>query len=256
MWDLIISGGSITHGGWPTWKDFVSERYNITPINLACKGQGNEVIATKAILESQKYNNPIIAVMFTNVDKWDWYVQDLKVLKKLTKEKHTPQPVHNNDSGGYWSTGSWFPLDKEYYLKNYYSIDYQIMHTCMQIHHLKIYCISKNIPCLILFDSPIFEYTEQELYLNIDPDLKPKSLISPSTKPFTDLIGNYDRGLIGFCSENNLPWYHPKYKPHPGSLAHYEYSMEYVFFELDKYFTVVNSDQSLIAKKMDKLWYV
>jgi hypothetical protein len=53
-YQLVVSGGSVTDGGWDTWKDFVSERYDVTPINLAQKGQGNEVIIIKAILESCK----------------------------------------------------------------------------------------------------------------------------------------------------------------------------------------------------------
>ena len=249
---LIVSGGSITHGGWHTWKDFVAERYDTPLINLAEKGQGNEVIATKALLEAQKYNDPIVMIMFTSVDKWDWYVQDPLQLNKLQKEKHPPLPIHDQDRGGFWCTGSWFPADKEYYWKHYYSLDYQIIKTCMLIHHLRSYFTANKIRHLIMFDSPIFEYTEQEL--NQNPKLKTKTLVNDTTKPFVELISEYDRGLIGFCEKNNLPWFHPIYKWHPGSLAHYKYSCDFIFPKLDNWFKVHTRDQLDLAKKMDKLW--
>ena len=257
-YQLIVSGGSVTNGGWDTWKDFVSERYDVTPINLAQRGQGNEVIITKAILESRKHNNPLLAVMLTSVDKWDWYVQESSKLDKLNKEKHPTQPIHEHDNGGFWCTGSWFPEDKEYYKKYYYSIDYQIIKTCMLINHLQSYCKVNKIPCVMLYDSPIFEYKEQELLQGpklVGPKLVKKNLINSSTQPFVDMIGNFDRGLIGYCDENNMPWYNESFKSHPGSLAHYRYCQDIVFPRLDNFFSVVNPDLENVANKMDKLWY-
>lgn len=253
MYNLIISGGSITHGGWHTWKDFVQERYAIKAKNLAVKGQSNETIAMRAILEAEKTENPFIAIMFTSVDKWDWYVQDKQTLLELQNEKHPPLKIHNRDERGFWCTGSWFPLQKQYYKENYYSLDYQIIKTCMTIHHTKSYLTSRNIPHIILYDSPIFEYTEQEI--NTKPSINErKSIVTETTKPFIDLIKDYDRGLIGYCAEHNFEWFHPVYKGHPGSLAHYQYSCSNIFPELDKYFKVKQSDLYELALKMNKLW--
>lgn len=254
MYDLIISGGSITNGGWPTWKDFVEGRYNIKSFCSAQKGLGNEAIISQAILQSQKVKNPIIAVMLTTVDKWDWYIQDKNVLQKLQKEKHIPIQLHKHDQGGMWCTGSWFPNQKEYYLKNYYSLDYQVIKTCMLIHYISSYCKASNIPLLILYDSPIFQYTEQEL--NSKPTYKSsKTLINDTTQPFFDLVKlNQFPSLIYFCMENKIPWFHSLYKWHPGSLAHYKFSYKYIFPCLDQYFDIINNDQLHIAKKMNELW--
>lgn len=257
--NLIISGGSITHGGWSTWKDFVIDRYAIQQYyNLAKVGLGNEAIINRAIVQSTMVNDPVIIIMLTNIDKWDWYVGDSNKLKVIENEKHTISPIHNNDSGGYWSTGSHFPLFKEYYKKHYYDTTYQVIQTLTNIIMIQSYCTKKNIPLLILFDSPIFECFESEL--NQNPTVLPNHamLDNPSVLPYVKLIDHFhdDCGLIGYCFKHGIPWYHATYKGHPGSTAHYRYAKSHIYNWADNIFKVVNNDQTHHANKMDKLWHL
>ena len=257
MKKLIISGGSIPHGGWNTWKDFVVDRYNISEYhNLAKVGLGNESIINRAMIQASVVDNPIVIVMLTNIDKWDWYVNDCNILKQVNKERHTISPIHDGDEGGFWATGSHFPLFKEYYKKNYYTDVYQMIHTINGIIMLQGFCSSRDIPLLILFDSPIFSCLEHEL--NENPMVIPTHdmLKSPTIKPYADLINGIDdfRGLIGFCEDYDIPWYHPKFKGHPGSKAHHEFSKSRIFKWTDKFYNVVNPDQDAVADKMNKLW--
>jgi len=258
---LIISGGSITHGGWPTWKNFVLRRYNINKsVNLAQLGLGNEVIINRAIIESQKVENPLLMVMLTNVDKWDWYVEKDELLSKLNKEKHTIAKVHDNDSGGYWSTGSHYPLYKETYKKQFYSSTYQLIHNINLILMLQNYAKVNNIPLLLLFDSPIFECFEQDL--NKNPKIIPTRKLHErkTVKPFYNLISatKTERNLIGFCVDENIPWYHTQYKGHPGSTAHYMFAKKHIFPWADNELILKKgiSDKEEIeyASKMNNLW--
>lgn len=256
---LIISGGSITHGGWSTWKDFVLARYGISDYcNLAKVGIGNESIINRAMIQSTYVDNPLMIIMLTNVDKWEWYVHDQDIVNSLNTEKHTISQLHDNDGGGYWSTGSHFPSYKEYYKENYYSHVYQLIHTVQNIIMLQAYCNTNDIPLLLLCDSPIFECYEHEL--NMNPTTLPNHrmldtpVIAPYVKMFEPIKNS--RGLIGFCVDNKIPWYHPLYKGHPGSQAHYAFAEDSIFDWSDNFFDVVNNDQSMHAKKMNKLWEV
>jgi hypothetical protein len=109
---------------------------------------------------------------------------------------------------------------------------------------------------LLLFDSPIFKCFEAEL--NENPSVLPDHKLSaiPAVEPFYKLIDKKvsEDGLIGFCFKHNLPWYHVKYKGHPGSLAHYRFAEECVFPQTDKIFKAYNKDQINYAIKMNKLW--
>lgn len=258
---LIISGGSITHGGWPTWKDFVLRRYNINETkNLAQLGLGNEVIINRAILEAKKAHNPVLMVMLTNVDKWDWYVENNELVRELNNEKHTIAKLHKNDTGGYWSTGSHYPLYKELYKEKFYSSQYQLIHNINLILMLTNYTKVNKIPLLLLFDSPIFDCFEQDL--NKNPKTLPKRALHKhkTIKPLYELISDVDldRNLIGFCVDNGIPWHHKKYKGHPGSAAHYMFAKKYIFPWADKNLTQlsnVSSNKELTyASKMNDLW--
>ena len=257
MKELIISGGSITHGGWNTWKDFVIGRYDIpTYTNLAKVGLGNESIINRAMIKASVVDDPIVIIMLTNIDKWDWYVNDPILLSQINNERHTISPIHDGDSGGFWSTGSHFPLFKEYYKQNYYTHEYQLIQTINGIIMLQGFCDSRGIPLLILFDSPIFSCFEYEL--NDNPLVLPthNMLKYPTIKPYASLINGIDdfRGLIGFCEDSNIPWYHPKYKGHPGSKAHYEFAKSRIFEWTDRYYNVINRDQTDVADKINKMW--
>ena len=230
---------------------------NVKMHMLSDLGLGNEAIIMRALAYVKTVSDPILCVMMTNVDKWDWYISNAEQYNKYTKEHHTIKPIHDNDIGGFWSTGSWFPLEKEYYKKHYYDLNYQIIHTLSLINLLTSYCELNDIPLVLLFDSPVYDCLEQEL--NKNPKDLPKHAFNlcPTAKPFFKLISNinvYEPGLIGFCVKNNIPWYHNKFKGHPGSLAHYLFAEEHIFPRLDKLLSINNYSAIDEARKMNKIW--
>ena len=258
-YNLIINGASCTaNSPWKTWADLVQERYKININNIGQKGLGNEAIITKALMSAYNTNNPIIVVMLTSVDKWDWYTSSTKCIKKINKEKHKGYKLNNETDGLYWSTGSWFPLYKKYYKTHYFSIRQMVLNTLKHILLLIKTCQSKKWPFLILNDYQIFDYTEEDLIKNFDKAVKKptNNLIDEITKTFYNDIKKYmdKESLILIGKKNNLPISHSKFGAHPGTAVHYVYCQERVFPFLDKFFSVKKNNLDSIVKLEQKLW--
>jgi hypothetical protein len=258
-YSVVFSGASITNSPWYTWKDFTIERYHIqNPVENSHRGVGNEFIINSTIQKCQEHANPFVVAMLTNIDKWDWYVQDSTECMRINAhEKHPVRNLQGSISiGGFWSTGSWFPGVKEHYKKHYYSQDYFAFKTLQNIYCLQQFCKSKNIPCVILFDSPVLNCLEQDIN---NQDLTYKSLTDNELcRSYTgqiDWSGIYQPGLIGYCMSNSLEWFHSEIKGHPPSLSHLAFAEQHLFPVLDSYFSVKNPDLRPIAQKFQNMFY-
>jgi hypothetical protein len=257
-YSVIFSGASITNSPWYTWKDFVIERYGIkNPVENAYRGTGNEFIVNSTIQKCQQHSNPFVIVMLTNIDKWDWYVQDTDTCVDINaNEKH---PVRNLSgevtSGGFWSTGSWFPGRKEYYRQHYYSQDYFVSKTLQSIYCLQQFCKTTQTPCVILFDSPILHCLEQDIN---NQDLTSRALTDNSLCQIwmNQIVWDniYQPGLIGYCADNNLEWFHPKAKAHPPSQSHLQFARHHVFPILDGHFSIENVDQEISSTLFQRMY--
>lgn len=260
--NLVIAGASITNSPWFTWADFLQESTGLHCQNFSSKGSGNEHIVASLVKHQDKINkNSLVVVMFTNTDKFDWYVEGDKYFE-LQKEKHQPRPISQNS--GFWCTGSWFPLDKSVYRELFYSHDYFCVKSVQQIMLLTQLCIAKQCKLLILFDSPIWKYSEESINnigkMNLDPyknfvknelpyfDLW-KKLLDPS------LVNNDKDSLLGFCWNNNLPWYNKRMKGHPPSSSHYAFFKQVVEPKISDLLEIKNIDfLSNKIQKFDNMW--
>jgi len=236
--DVIISGSSITETtAWPTWATWIQRRYKPkTFINTGIKGLGNEAILLHAIEQARAYSNPLIIVQLTNIDKWDWYVEDQNLLQQMQNEKHC---INKFGGGGFWSTGSHWPKWKEHFRQNYYSQQYFTYRTVQLIHWFQLLCKSQNWQYYIIFDSPIFSVTEHQLNTgNISLEqctaqtLLDNKLVE-SVARWVDTTDIYLPGIIGFAKLNNYQWFTPAIKGHPGSYVHYEFTKNIVAPVLD-----------------------
>lgn len=260
--NLIVNGASCTtESPWMTWADLVWKRYNIEPQRgriVGQKGLGNEAIITRVLSEAYKTDKPFVAVMLTAVDKWDWYTQDKKILDKIKKEKHVGYTIANEKDGAYWCTASHFPLWKEYYKTNYYSLRHMIMNTLKHIDLLIKTCKSQNWPFLILSDYSIFSYLEQEINVSYAQvkHRKNDNLIDATTKCFFDQVKDHMDldGLFKTGDANNMSVMHKRYGAHPGTDVHYEYCKAKVFPVLDNFFEVKDSDIESTVALEQQLW--
>jgi hypothetical protein len=264
MQTVIISGSSITEDSpWPTWATWSTKIFNWrNVVNVSVRGLGNEVILLKALQAAeQSPGKKFIIVQLTSVDKWDWYVQNSDRVAELDKEKHPIVKLNASDAFGYWSTGSHFPNRKEHYRNEYFSIDHQCFHTLQLISWFQLVCKQRGWDYHILFDSPIFAVTESQLNTGILDKSQCENLsllgssLSKLAQSTVDTTDMYLPGLIGYCCLNNLPWYHTKYKGHPGSLAHLEFTINQVVPVIEKYFKVIVPPDQLLteATKMQLL---
>ena len=260
---IILAGSSITEDSpWPTWATWTTKMFGWTNVdNVSVRGLGNEVIILKAIQAAKMATEPVfITIQLTSVDKWDWYVQDPTVVRELSSEKHAICHLDKHDKSGFWSTGSHFPLRKEYYRENYFSLDWSASRTLQLITWFQIVCKQHGWGNYILFDSPIFSVTESQLNQGIlekqqcyDTVLIDNTLCEIST---TGLDNNlYYPGLVGYCCLNDLPWYTPRFKGHPGSLSHLKFVRDIVSQNLSLYFKQIVSVDELMpeAVKMQQL---
>lgn len=258
---FIFSGASITNSPWLTWKDFVIERYGIQNFkDCSTKGVGNEFISWSTINQLQP--DSFVCVMFTSFDKWDWLVNDKKTVELINQnEKHKVIDLDGaaNDEHGFWCTGSWFPVYKQYYHENYYNPIYFLSQTLRAICLLENLLKQKNIPYLFLFDSPILSASEQDLNHSIlkgtVDDLLNNDFIRPLYQQI-DWTSIYLPGIIGYCDQKGLPWKNNKFGPHPPSSSHLRFCEDHVFPVIDKFVDPVNFDLDKHAKKFDKLWTI
>ena len=258
---VVFGGASITDDlAWPTWKSYCEERYDISDsVNCANKGIGNKTILSRCYYAAKQVNNPLIVVMLTAFDKWDWYLPNKEAVEKYQKEKNKVIRIGNADNLGVWGTGSHFPLEKQYYKENYFNQTFHTRENLIYINWFAQTCKQNNWQFCLLLDSPIFDYYEHEINQAQSVAVKSNRIISSSPlldNPYRDIkeYFNYLGGIIGFASENNMPWKHTKFGAHPGSMIHYEFSKQHVFPLLDQYFeTHRNIDTSQVELEQ-KFW--
>jgi hypothetical protein len=237
---IIAAGGSITSGPWFTWADLLETASKIECKNVGVRGAGNEYIVQSILNEYNTITNETMVIaMFTNCDKFDWYVEN-QIYKDLKTEKHPPIPVSN--SSGFWCTGSWFPREKEIYKQYFYSWDHFCARTIQQIINLHLICQVKQCGLLVLFDSPIWSYPEQLINTIGDNSRDPFAAKDISDLPLSNhwrqmldssLLEIDQTSLLGFCWSNQLPWYNAKYKGHPPSGSHYQYYKSVIYPQLN-----------------------
>jgi hypothetical protein len=247
---IIVSGSSITDwSAWPTWATWINHRYNPDFfINCGVKGIGNELILLKAVAEAKKHENPVVVVQLTNIDKWDWYVENTNLVTKLIQEKHSLIKLSPDDDHGFWSTGSHFPKWKEYYKNNYFSLEHSTYQTLQLIQWFQLLCQQQHWKYYIIFDSPIFSVTESYLNtgnLTVDECYTTGLVNNTLTSSLFDLVdfnNIYMPGIIGYAKINSYPWYTKKVKGHPGSLIHYQFTKDIICPALDQ---IIEPFQSL-----------
>lgn len=259
---IIVIGASITASPWFTWKDFLEIESGIVATDLSRKGAGNEYMVTALAQHADQLDaDTLVLIMMTNVDKFDWYVEDARY-KSLLGEKHPPNPI--SKSSGFWCTGHWFPLEKELYQKNFYSLDYFTTKTIQQIMLAKSICQQRGAKLELLFDSPIWNYTEQDLYActqGKDPSSccqqlleLPLSNIWSSNLSSTELNLEHN-SLIGHCWQQNLPWENDKFSIHPPSGSHWSFYDKILRPRISNQLTLRNdSDLQHKIQKLDQVW--
>jgi hypothetical protein len=261
--NIVISGASNTNGPWPTWATIIQERYSANWHDVSQKGMGNEAIILRALKKAWEIKNhdPItILLMLTSIDKWDWYIDNSVLLEKFNREKHGITKLSKNSPGGFWCTGSWFPLDKELFKEKYYNEDYFTLRSLQLISMFRQICTEQHWDYHIMFDSPIWAMTEQELnqgtYINLQPRLIKTDLCQWIYQTSNTCNNILESGLIGFLHQKSLPWFSQKYKAHPGPLSHLIFSKEYLYPILDRSLKQQKDDQQIdnMIQRMDTLW--
>jgi hypothetical protein len=266
---LIIAGASITASPWFTWADVVIE--TLQPkrvINLSARGVGNYYISmscTNAILNTEFSGNTLCMPMFTCIDKFDMYLDNVQT-KSLLNEKHRPldlrgNPAIDNDFS-FWSTGSHWPLVKQQYLDNFFNTDIACVNNIMMFYALEKLCLDKGVDLMPLFDMEIWNYTEKDIneYFNAGTELVRRQLLAqPLTTNIKSLLSdswvNFT-SLIQYAMENNLPVYDTINKLHPPSDVHTQWAMSHVIPALEKEFVCNRPSQRFIemTKQFSEEW--
>ena len=258
---VIFGGASITDDlAWPTWKSYCEQRYGLEhSVNVANKGIGNKTILSRCYYAAKQVDNPLIVVMLTAFDKWDWYLPNHNAVEKYQQEKNKVIKIGNTDQLGVWGTGSHFPLEKQYYKENYFNQTFHTLENLIYINWFAQTCKQNNWQFRFLLDSPIFDYYEHEVNQAESVLANDNNIIKSSPlldSPFQDIRQYFDylNGIIGFACENKMPWKHTKFGAHPGSKIHYRFSEQHVFPLLDKYFEVHNSIDINEVDNEQKFW--
>jgi hypothetical protein len=260
---IIASGASISDSPWFTWIDFLEQESGISVTNLCHRGAGNECIVTSLAQHSHMLDsNSLVVIMFTNIDKFDWYVEK-EQFEELQKEKHPPYSIGTRS--GFWSTGSWFPNKKKLFQENFYNHDSFCAKTIQQILLTQSICNQRGSKLEVFFDSPIWNWTESDLNQIGDMDtdrgqLKKHLLCEPLSTIWSGFLPTAmkdieNSSLIGYCWSKNLPWYHPKLRGHPPSTSHYQYYQDIMRPRLSQHLQL-NHGMNIKHKlnKFDEQW--
>jgi hypothetical protein len=199
--------------------------------------------------------------MFTNIDKFDWYVEG-NTFSDLQKEKHPPKPITFNT--GFWCTGSWFPGKKYNFYNTFYSQDYFCTKTIQQILLFRSICNSVGAKHVVLFDSPIWNFTEQTIN-NFDgnPPIKKQwqenFLKMPLSSKWQHMLDEEDEqiketSLLGYCWCNNLKWHSSAVGPHPPSSSHWNYYQNILKPKLQNILKFQNINFGKKIQFMDSEW--
>ena len=242
MRNVVVGGSSITNTDpWPTWATWLQKRYDAHFIDVSVKGLGNEAIITKAVSQARMLDDPVLIVQLTNVDKWDWYVENTALIQQMNQEKHQITKISPEDTAGFWGTGSHFPKWKAHYQEHYFGLQYQMWHTLLLINWLQMVCHSQQWNLYVIFDSPLLAVTEQQLNQGM---LSAQECGSRNLTDNTlcrlvhdciDWSDIYCPGLIGFAVLKDMPWFSEKNKGHPGSLVHWMFTQEVLVPVLDRW---------------------
>lgn len=260
--NIMVFGASITDSPWYTWKDFLEIESKLPVTNMATKGSGNEFMINLMCKHIKKINtNTLVIIMFTNIDKFDWYVEG-NLFKELKNEKHPPKAISNKS--GFWCTGSWFPKQKSKFYDLYYSQDYFCAKTIQQIILFRQICELAGAQYLILFDSPIWNFTEQEINnlcgkTPTTKEYQQNFLDLPLSASWKNLLVNNEKqiqniNLLGYCWNKNLEWYNTNVKSHPPSSSHWLYYQEIIKPKLHKVLKLEDCDLKEKIQKMDDKW--
>lgn len=255
---IYVFGASITQSTWWTWKDFLEIESQLPVESLALKGVGNNYMIN-SVIDQPIDEDSLIVGMFTTVDKFDWYVEGDR-FRSLQSEKHQPIPV--SDDSGFWCTGSWFPREKSIFQQDFYSLDYFCAQTIRDILTLKQVCEMKRTKLEFFFDSPIWEYTEQDLIsmLVSGQGKNPRNLLDlPLAKKWRKFLDSRDlelstNSLIGYCWKNDLPWANEFYQVHPPSSSHWKFYNEIMRPRILQHLPLSDSRLDQKLKAMDDGW--
>ena len=256
---VVVLGGSITQSPWYTWKDYLEISSGVKIIDLSKRGIGNTYMAHSLLYQSMDPDS-LIVVMLTSVDKFDWFVEDER-FRSLQTEKH--QPIKIDDRCGFWCTGSWFPEEKAIYKNTFFSLDWMCSQTITNILLYKEIAKKKNCAIEFFFDSPIWDYTEQDL---IEMYRQKKNLPSRRMLELTlasqwsamlddALIASQTNSTIGYCWQNDLPWANDHYGTHPPSSSHWKFYNDIVRPRLTKHLPLPQIDLDNKISNMDQLWH-
>jgi hypothetical protein len=200
--------------------------------------------------------------MMTNVDKFDWYVEGA-AYHQLEKQKH--QPIAISANSGFWCTGSWFPDKKNIFRENFYSLDYFCSKSIQQILIMQNICQQRGATLRVLFDSPIWKFTEQDINDIGANELSPGCsgldfLKLPLTRQWAEYINDdlkNNTGLIGYCWEHGLDWYSPKLRGHPPSGSHWAFYTNVIKPALSQIVDFQDHATNLATKieKFNEIWH-
>lgn len=261
---IIILGGSITSSPWYTWKDFAEIETGLPIVDLSSRGVGNEFMVHSLVKNSDQLGpDALVMCMFTNFDKFDWYIENTK-FSDLREEKHPPKPI--SDHSGFWCTGSWFPLDKAVYRDLFYTHDYFCTKTIQQIMLLHNLVQAKNSNLILLFDSPIWTLTEQDIN-SIKPDNQVEIIASLKkdylSLPLSHLWRQYlqqplidieDSSLLGYCWKHDLPWHKDSIRGHPPSSSQWKFYQDIVRPAINHYVPTYDVDLTKKIQRFDEKW--
>lgn len=268
MDNLCITGASISRCPWFTWADYLTETLSpATVTNYSAKGAGNHYIIRSAIHGLQSKKKPsLVAIMLTNFDKYDMWVSGTQC-QILADEKHVPRWLDGIQSTnrGFWCTGCHFPLIKEVYKKHFFDLEISAAQDLTSLLGLIKYCEDLHVPLIVMFDSPVLDYTEEQInvwvqkqIVPVERDFRSSIIVGPLVKSLEPYVVD-TQGLIGFCIENDLPWHNVTYGSHPPSLSHWIYFQKKIMPWMKKHnsnleLSDLDPEYEVLIQKMTETW--
>jgi len=147
---LVVSGCSFTFEPW-NWPTFVCNELGYDLVNVGMASQGNGLIAKKIIyqldklLKTHKAEDIIVGVMWSGIDRNDFYTDDSKTISNINGWIENPTNVIDGRKNWVITNYSWDIPHAKIWYENFHTSIGAMLTTIQNILMVQWYLERKNI---------------------------------------------------------------------------------------------------------------
>jgi hypothetical protein len=155
---LVASGCSFTFEDW-CWPTYVANAYNMELINRGMSGQGNSIIAKKAIYTVNELLNKgykpeeiLVGIMWSGPDRYDFYTEDTNQMKNVNGWIQNPTSISGIEGTEHWEilNAGWVTNRAKLWYSEFHTFIGTIIHTLEYMILTQLFLESKGVAYVMM----------------------------------------------------------------------------------------------------------